>query len=301
MELKKDIWRPMVVDAPIAQIIRLGGFEDLPCRWLPESPALAFTADPLGLWHEGLLYVFFERFDYRTSHGTIGVHILDAALTLVATHEVMRSPWHLSYPFVFEHDGAIWMMPETERSGAQRLYRARAFPFDWEEVAAFDLPALDATPFRHGDRWWMMHAPAGSARARLTELHVASAPDLLGPWTPHRRSPVFADSRGVRPAGPVFTVDGEMILPVQDCSRSYGSAVRLMVIEQLDDSEVRLRDRGLLTAPLSAAPFIDGIHTLCPAGAVTLIDVKHRSFSPLGLLQRPRRELARLFGARTAK
>jgi hypothetical protein len=128
MEWKKDIWRPMVVGASVDTIIRRGSLDGLPCHWLPAAPALQFSADPFGIWRNGLLHVFVETFDYRSAHGAIAVHVLDASLRVLETREVLREPWHVSYPLLVEHDGATWMIPETSASGGQWLYRARAFP-----------------------------------------------------------------------------------------------------------------------------------------------------------------------------
>lgn len=214
MEFKKDIWRPLMVEAPAEAIFSRGSLNGFACRWLPGSNNLAFTADPFALWRGDRLYVFVEQFDYRTAHGSIAVYVFDPALNLLESREVLRAPWHLSYPHLVEHNDDIWMLPETHASGGQWIYRARRFPDDWEAVAKIDLPALDATPFRHGGRWWMLYAPASTQRDRLTHLHAASAPDLLGPWTSHRANPVLVDPQGARPAGPVMAHDGELILPV---------------------------------------------------------------------------------------
>lgn len=294
MEWKKDIWRPMVVGASVDTIIRRGSLDGLPCHWLPAAPALQFSADPFGIWRNGLLHVFVETFDYRSAHGAITVHVLDASLRVLETREVLREPWHVSYPLLVEHDGATWMIPETSASGGQWLYRARAFPFEWERVGRIDLPALDATPQWIGDRWWMFYSPAGTPRERLTHLHAAWAPDLTGPWTPHRANPLRIDPRGVRPAGPVVHIDGQIVLPVQDCTHSYGCAIRLLTIERIDETGLVASERGLLRPPAAAAPFLDGLHTLSGAGPVTLIDVKQRLFSAPALFMRPRRELARI-------
>ena len=38
------------------------------------------------------------------------------------------------------------------------------------------------------------------------ELHLYSAPGILGPWKPHPRNPVKSDVRSARPAGRVYHV-----------------------------------------------------------------------------------------------
>lgn len=300
MKIVKDFWRPMIVEAPIDAILDAGSLDGFALHGLPQSGSLAYTADPFGLWRDDHLHVFVEQFDYRDARGTIGVHIVDRQFRTVETRTVLREPFHLSYPFIVEHDGETWMIPECCESGHLRIYRAQNFPFDWSLAATIDMPAIDATPFRIGDRWWMFYAPVGTARERLTHLNLASAPDLLGPWTPHRGNPVWRYESGARPAGPVLSYRDGLVLPVQDCTRSYGSGLRLLKIDAIED-QVRLTHGGFMAAPVAARPFVDGCHTLSPAGHVTLIDVKQRRFSFSGLVSRPLRELRRLRSARAAK
>ena len=59
----RDIWRVGLVQAPIAEIARLGFSTAPPVRWLAEEPRLKFVADPFGLWRDGRLYLFVEAYD----------------------------------------------------------------------------------------------------------------------------------------------------------------------------------------------------------------------------------------------
>ena len=50
---------------------------------------------------------------------------------------VLREPFHLSYPQVFEWDGAIYMVPESRQDAAVHLYVAEAFPTRDPTLAGF--------------------------------------------------------------------------------------------------------------------------------------------------------------------
>jgi hypothetical protein len=292
MEWKKDIWRPMVVGASVDTIIRRGSLDGLPCHWLPAAPALQFSADPFGIWRNGLLHVFVETFDYRSAHGAIAVHVLDASLRVLETREVLREPWHVSYPLLVEHDGATWMIPETSASGGQWLYRARAFPFEWERVGRIDLPALDATPQWIGDRWWMFYSPPAPPRT----AHPSSC--RLGPRPDRSVDTPPGQSAADRPArGAPGRTGGTYRRP--DRAAGAGLHALLWLRDPLADHRAHRRNRTGRqrtgpAAPAAAAPFLDGLHTLSGAGPVTLIDVKQRLFSAPALFMRPRRELARI-------
>lgn len=111
--IRTDLWRVGIVKAPMATIIAAGSLDNFDMLWLPPEGSLRFMADPFGLWKDGLLHIFVETYDYRTRHGRIEVLILDEDLKFLARKPVLRVPWHLSYPFVFEADGAIWLLPEA--------------------------------------------------------------------------------------------------------------------------------------------------------------------------------------------
>ncbi len=68
----------------------------------------------------------------------------------------LDEPWHLSYPFIFQHQGKMYMVPEGYGSGALRLYRASDFPLRWEfDRVLVDRPLIDTSLFQWEGRWWM--------------------------------------------------------------------------------------------------------------------------------------------------
>ncbi|SFG20302.1 hypothetical protein SAMN05518801_11046 [Novosphingobium sp. CF614] len=259
---------------------------------------MRYLADPFGLWREGRLYVFAEHFDYRDAVGCIAVTVFDERLVPVKQAIVLREPWHLSYPFVFEAEGETWLLPEAFESGGLWLYRAAAFPYRWERAhrIALDHVPLDTTPVHDGERWWLFYAPAWPETARLTRLCAAYSDRLEGPWTAHPGNPILVDPHGARPGGTPVWHAGVLHLPLQDCRGTYGAALRLLRVDRLTPDEIAATVSMTLRAPPTAAPFVDGCHTLSAAGPVTLIDVKQTRISPRGLLMRPLRDLRRILG-----
>jgi hypothetical protein len=275
--LRRDIWRLGVVHAPIEAVAAGGALDGFRVDWLPAGPPLTFLADPFGLWRDGVLNLFAEAYDYRTRRGIIVVQRYDAELRLLDQHAALSEPWHLSYPFVFEAESETWLLPEAHRSGTLSLYRAEAFPYAWEKVGSFglDSPAVDATPFRWEGRWWLAYAPSGSRAAKQAHLHLAFADHLTGPWTPHPANPVRIDRASSRPGGtPFVDAEGGLVLPVQDCTATYGGAIRLLKVRELSPHGFKAEAGPAITPPPRAAPFIDGLHTLSACGPLTLVDVK---------------------------
>ncbi len=300
MPRRCDIWRVGIVRDALPAIVAAGSVPSKSVVWLPAEPAFRFLADPFGLWRDGRLHVFAEAYDYRTRRGHIDWLVLDEDLRVADRRTVLREPWHLSYPYVFEAEGETWMLPEASRSGGLTLYRAEDFPTVWTPTAtiALDPPPLylvpiDATPVFHDGRWWLLFAGGANRAERMGTLHVAWADELAGPWRLHPANPVRRDIAGARPAGTPFVEAGLLRLPVQDSRATYGGAVRVLTFHRLTPDVVET-EVGEAIAPPAADPAFDGFHTLSAAGPVTLLDVKRIDRSGRGWLIDLGRQLRRL-------
>lgn len=279
---RTDFWKVGIVPVRV---------EDLDARglsaareritWLPEAGPWRYLADPFGLVRGDALHVFVEAFDYRVKRATIERHefgLPDLAWRRKAT--VLDKPFHLSFPQVFEHDGDVWMVPETFQAGEIALYRACDDTLDhWERECALlrGLPGADASLIEHDGRWWMFYTLVGSGGRDQRELHLAHAPALFGPWTPLAGNPVRVCREGARPAGrPFVGRDGVLTLPVQDSSTGYGGATRLLRFVHLTPERVEFEASSeRLTGDLASDSHTEGLHTLNRCGdAFTLIDVK---------------------------
>lgn len=276
MPRRCDLWRVGIVHAPAEEIATSGLSDDMAIDWLDTCKAFTFDADPFGIWHDGHLHIFVEYYDYRTRHGVIDRLELDESFRLLKRDRALTEPWHLSYPQVFEAEGAWWMLPEAYRSGALTLYRSDCPAGDWQPLCRLDIgqPAIDATILRHANRWWLFFSSAKDRLHRMGSLHAAWADALEGPWTMVGNGPARLDPKGARPGGRPFILDGGVVLPTQDCSSTYGGAIRLLHLDRLDPQGIVCREGRLIAPDPGWAPYASGLHTLSSAGAVTLIDAK---------------------------
>lgn len=293
MPRRKDIWRCGLVTEPIDIVLSKGRIEN-PVTWLAEEPDFQFIADPFG-WRDegGHLHVFVEHYDYRTRHGTIEARVFDDKMRLVSRHPCLKEPWHLSYPQIFSAEGAVWMLPEAHRSGRLILYRDKGGLADWRAECDIELDcvAVDASIFHDGQRWWLFYSPATSRATKQSHLHVAWADSLCGPWTPHPGNPVRIDRASARPGGTPVMIGARIMLPVQDCTTTYGGAIRPLWITRLNEKEFEAEAGDALGLPGSAGAYQDGMHTLSACGDITLFDVKRVDTSLRGLALDLRRKL----------
>src|SRR5262249_53688342 len=72
-----------------------------------------FHPDPFLIEHQGGHYIFFEDYDYAVERGVISYVELDENGQASAPRVVLSQDCHLSYPFVFQYEGQVYMIPET--------------------------------------------------------------------------------------------------------------------------------------------------------------------------------------------
>ena len=230
-----------------------------------------FYADPFPIEQDGRLFVFVEDFAHALGYGVISAIEFDGTGPLGIPRPVLDTGSHLSYPFVFNHRNAIWMVPESVATGTVDLYRATRFPDSWVKEATLltGIAASDATLLEHDGRWWMFATVRGGG-AFSDALHIWSATDLAGPWQPHRKNPVLVDIATARPGGRIVRRNGRLIRPFQDCRDGYGAALGLAAITQLDDEGFVQR----VETVLRPGPQWRGrrLHTLNRAGRLECID-----------------------------
>jgi hypothetical protein len=284
---RSDFWEVGIVPAPIYALTEPGALEARREKivWLPNPGPWRYLADPFGIKHNGSLHVFVEAFDYYTKHAVIEHHELDDNLVWQGKSTVLSRPFHLSYPYLVKHAGEVFMIPECHRANEIVLYRAREFPHKWvrETTLLANTPGAEASVMQHEGRWWMFYTVVGPKAADQKELHVASAPNLHGPWTKHPQNPVIRNISGARPGGtPFLDHEGFVVLPVQDCSVTYGGAARFLKFTTLSPSQITVSHLPTrLTGDLASPTHHDGLHTVSSCGDLTLIDTKRivRSWS----------------------
>lgn len=193
-----------------------------------------FVADPFLLPVNGVWHMFMEVYNRRNKRGEIALATSTDLANWQYRQVVLTEPFHISYPFVFEWQGAYYMVPETHKTRTIRLYRASEFPLKWELVHTLmsGQRFADTTLFRHDNRWWLFTETNPDMKHDTLRLFYAD--DLMGLWTEHPASPVVAGNPHIaRPGGSVaMTAQGPMRF-AQDCSPKYGLSVQAFRITTL--------------------------------------------------------------------
>ncbi|EEF29466.1 transferase, transferring glycosyl groups, putative [Ricinus communis] len=197
-----------------------------------------FVADPFLYIQGDIIYIFYETKNSITMQGDIGVaKSTDKGATWQQLGIALDEDWHLSYPYVFDYLGEIYMMPEGSAKGELRLYRAINFPLQWTlEKILIKKPLVDSFVIKHDGEFWLFgsdHSSFGTKKNGQLEIWHSSSP--LGPWKPHKKNPIYNvdKSLGARNGGRPFVYDGNLYRIGQDCGETYGRRVRVFKVETL--------------------------------------------------------------------
>ncbi len=243
-----------------------------------KPPRGRFWADPFLYSYEGRTFCFVEDFIYKTGRAHI------TALEIIGTKPIelgtaLKEPFHLSFPFLFRYQEALYMCPEARESGQIRIYRCAEFPLKWElqTVIMENVRAADTMLFERRGKWWMLtNLDESGAEDHCSELYLFSSDSPLGTnWTPHPQNPVRIDAHGGRNAG--LIVDGEKVfrLAQRQGFDQYGQG--LLVYEIKTISESLFVEELVSEINPNFRRGLRGAHHLSTDGKTTVVDHEYYS------------------------
>jgi hypothetical protein len=217
-------------------------------------PHEVFWADPFVWSQDGRSFVFFEERRYRIRRGHIRAWELDrTGEPLGDSFPVIQERYHLSYPYLFEHDGGLFMVPEKAQQERVDVYGCVRFPERWERAATLleGERLSDSSLFHHDGRWWLFCAGTrGRMRVNETLFAWHAESPLASRWRPHPGNPIVRDFARGRPGGRIQRdACGRLLRPGQDCSRRYGYGLTLNEIIELTPERYRERTRWRASGP----------------------------------------------------
>jgi hypothetical protein len=204
-------------------------------------PAGHYYADPCLIKKAGTNYIFFEDHDLKARKGTIACATIGNTMAICEPEVILDRDYHLSYPFAFEWQGEMYMIPETSANRDIELYWAREFPRRWDlmKVLMEGINAADTTLYQHDGKFWMFTSLTCRVNSDRDDLFLYISESPFGPWRPHPLNPVISDVSKSRPAGRLFLSDGCLVRPSQDCSGVYGRSIVLNRVVTLSEDDFR--------------------------------------------------------------
>lgn len=276
---RQEDWDVAYANVPLNDFIKNPNLYENDFVWFRRSHLNIYYADPFVITTQKNTYIFFESYNYKKGKGCICVALKSEKFK--KHHEVLSEPFHLSYPFVFEDDGAIYCLPEANESNRITLYRFNEdeLKLEKDSVLMENIQAVDPTLYFKNGKWNLF---LGLQKYSNIKLFRYLSDELRGPYEPYYNNPIKTDCQNARMAGAIFTDGESLIRPGQESVRYYGTAVRLNEVQVLSD-DYYTESQISRIEPFNKCQFKQGLHTLNGNETMTVIDGKRFFFTFSGL------------------
>ena len=203
---------------------------------------LLTQADPFLFVVKDTLYLFYES----QRSGEKG----EIRMTKTSNYEewakpvtVLSEPFHLSFPFVFEFQGDVYMIPETQEIDSIRLYRGNKDLTDFQFVRVLlEKPRTEDVKFSFCDSHLLIKNGKCYLFTSVSynwtyHLELYYTDDLLlHDFVKHPASPIYIGNDFGRCGGSIIHLNDNYYRISQNCSGSYGANVSVHVITELDET-----------------------------------------------------------------
>lgn len=195
---KRDRWSVSFVKKDYKDSILRKGIEI-------KNPSNRFFADPFVITKGKRTICFVEDYSYSEKLGSITAIEIFNEKEYKILGTVIKEPFHLSFPYLFEYKDELYMVPESSKDKSIRLYKCIDFPLKWEYQKNLfdDINATDSMIFEYEERWWLLFTISHTGQNYCSELvafYTKSDP-INGKWIAHKKNPLITDSRIARNAG----------------------------------------------------------------------------------------------------
>jgi hypothetical protein len=231
-------------------------------------------ADPHVVYKNNKYYIFIEEMLFSENRGWISVIEMDESGNYTIPKKVLEKDTHLSYPFLIEDNGNIYMLPETKKSRSIEIYKSIEFPNKWklERVIMDNVVAVDPTILKFENKYWLfVNKTQNEGASAHDELYIYYSESLLSNnWSSHPENPVISDVKKARPAGRPFLYKDKIYRPSQNCSNHYGYGLKINRIDIL--TEKSYSETIVDSINPDWDPEIKGIHTFSTSNKLTIVD-----------------------------
>lgn len=278
-----ETWTVGMVNQPISDVIENGIQKEV--KWVSPLSRSEYYADPFPIMVLGGFFMAAEHYSYKTQKGEI---------RFISDKEeiILRKPdQHLSFPFPFSSDGKEYILPEFAESGKASLFEVSSK--NKTEIILVNEPLVDTVMLQHNNKWWLFANKADHQNNAALFAYYADKFD--GQYKPHALNPVKTDIRNSRSAGAILNINGKLLRPAQDSSRTYGCAIVINEITDLTPTSFSEREVKRIE-PNPDWDYNKGIHTISEYGNKTLIDAKSFRFNFANFKAQLKRKTGRIAG-----
>lgn len=284
--LCQEDWNVGFVRQAIEAVVQNAEIKKENVHWLKKPAKTQYVADPTIYRSEKETYLFFEWYDYKKGKACLAN--AKQSENFSTYHKILETPYHLSFPFVFEHEATAYCIPESGCANRVELYRfdEQQNKLVFEAVLMENIRAIDSVLYWHQGLWYLFLTKKEQAN---TQLYIFYSETFKGPFKEHGNNPVKTDISSARQAGRIFKIGEKLVRPSQDSAAHYGSALVLNEIKELTP-ETYHEESFSRIKPIVSSAFDKGIHTLNGDAQLTVFDAKRFQFTFAGMKQQWRQK-----------
>ena len=268
---------------------RKGLFYDteFPFTVIPNPPR-KWAADPFIIERDNRLFIFAELYPFAGGKGEIGYCVLEGGHITNWTI-ILDKQYHLSYPYIYEYDNNVFIMPESGQRGTIDIYRAERFPDQWikECTLVEGKVYVDSTFINQNTLITYNENNRELYYLRINrENEKASLIKKVSDEYSH-----------LRPGGKVLNIKGKRIRPSQIGEKYYGAALAFREIEFINEEYVEREIFKINPGKLTIKGIhrkICGVHTYNCTANFEVIDIQYKKFSLSGFWSRALSKARRL-------
>lgn len=217
------------------------------CDYWKLNPTI-IVADPFLFTYNDKLYLFYEEKKLK-SNGVIKMVYTSDLKVWSMPVIVLEESFHLSFPFVFKDNNAVYLIPESGTDGSVRLYQASnedltEFRFKKKLIVEqSDRKVLvgygDSCIYKKDNLYYLFTMIQYEDGINTLELYYSDK--LAGDYIIHPKSPIVISQKTGRNAGSLLYIDGKLFRFSQDCTFRYGENVNISEIIELSHSNYEER------------------------------------------------------------
>lgn len=250
-------------------------------QWMQHKYLDRLFADPF-LLHvtDTHIEVLVEELIFREFKGHLSRLIIDkTTFKLLDRQDILKLDTHLSYPFIIEHDGLTYVLPENHVSGQTAIYRYNHQHVTLEYVKnLIDIPLVDAVIFEYQGCFYLLGIDATAEKGHEWNLLLFYADSLLGDYHPHPLNPLMNGKKGIRGGGNIFFYENVLYRATQNCEHSYGAELIIKKITELSRMTYQEIPCSTLT-PNTLYP--DGTHHVDFKNGLFVFDGLRKTVNPM--------------------
>lgn len=199
-----------------------------------------FYADPFVFQSSNKIKIIYEKFLKDEKYGTIELADINYSNNIIESRKVVINDGiHRSYPFVIEHFGNIFLIPESKRKQTLEIYKwcPTVENFKFLKSVLDGKLIVDPTIYKdERSNFWLFTneslSTSGDSGSHLF-IYKIDSPEM-NEIQSHSKNPVIVDCRIARSAGNFFIHSDKVIRPSQYCDGSiYGKEINYIEITEL--------------------------------------------------------------------